>query len=160
MSAAPNLLRALEHASLQQTLEAHQRFLTGRPGGKRAHLAHADLSNAMLEGVNLSEAELTGARLNGASLMGGDLSRAVLFGADLRDADLRTVNLTKADLRGVCLRGANLSYANLMGADLREGRIAVQDSAQGFRILTHDARPGDLTYAVTAGTKLDGAQLS
>ncbi|MCE3290744.1 MAG: pentapeptide repeat protein, partial [Caulobacter sp.] len=73
MSAAPNLLRALEHANLKQTLEAHQRFLTGRPGGRRANLAHADLSNVILEGVNLSDAELTGARLNGASLMGGNL---------------------------------------------------------------------------------------
>ncbi|HYE45800.1 MAG TPA: pentapeptide repeat-containing protein, partial [Caulobacter sp.] len=156
MASQPSLLRALEHASLKQTLEAHARFLSGRPGGRRANLAHADLSNVMLEGINLSEAELTGARLNGACLMGGDLSRAVLFGADLRDADLRTANLSKADLRGVCLRGANLAYANLIGADLREGRIALQDSIQGFRILTHERQPGDLDYAIMAGANLDG----
>jgi uncharacterized protein YjbI with pentapeptide repeats len=62
-------------------------------------------------------------------------------------------------MRGACLRGANLAGADLSGCDLREGVTATQDSVEGFKILHHRARRGELDRAVTRGARLDGAQL-
>jgi len=149
----------LDAKALKEAVEAHQRYLVGRAGGRRMCLTYADLSNCVLDGVDLREADLAGARLAGASLLGANLSRAILFGADLREADMRRINLKRADLRGACLRGANLTMAEMAGCDLREGRIAVQDKLDGFHVLRHEHRPGELTYAVLHGADLSGAQL-
>ena len=73
---------------------------------------------------------------------------------------MRRANLSKADLRGACLRGANLAGAELPGCDLREGRIALQDKLDGFRILRHEHRPGELNYAILSGANLAGAQMT
>ena len=159
-AAAPSLIRHLDHSAVKTVLEAHARYLSGRTGGKRANLSYVDLSHMMLDGVDLTEAELTGAWFHGASLKGAVLKRVTMFGCDLREADLRTADLTAADLRGACLRGANLAGANLAGCDLREGRIAMQGSGGGWRILKHERRPGELDYAVLEGANLSGAQMS
>ena len=151
---------ALDVHALREALDAHQRYLAGRSGGRRLSLHYADLANCSLEGIDLRDADLTGAKLTGATLARANLSRAILFGADLREADMRHVNLKRADLRGACMRGANLSGAELAGCDLREGRIALQDKLDGFRILRHEHRPGELNYAVLSGANLAGAQMS
>ena len=130
MQAAPSLLKTIDPVTLREVVESHARYRAGTRGGLRANLAHADLSNCALEGVDLAEADLSGARLQGAFLAKASLDRAVLFGADLRNADLREASLVKADLRGVCLRGANLAQADLSDCDLREGVIALQDTHQ------------------------------
>lgn len=111
---------ALDAEALRESLDAHQRYLAGRSGGRRLNLPYADLSNYSLEGLNLRDADMTGA----------------------------------------CLRGANLAGANLAGSDLREGRIALQDKLDGFDILRHEHRPGELNYAVLSGTNLAGVQMS
>ena len=132
----------LDAKTLREAVEAHQRYIAGRSGGRRLSLTYADLSNCALEGVDLREADFAGANFTGASLARANLAGAILFGADLREADLRRANLKRADLRGACLRGANLANAELPGCDLREGRIALQDKLDGFRIIRHEHRRG------------------
>lgn len=105
MTAATPQFRTLDSDAIRAVMELHRRYLAGRSGGRRAILAHVDLSNRQLDGIDLREADLSGARLNDASLYGANLAGAVLFAADLRDTDLRQANLSRADLRGVCLRG-------------------------------------------------------
>ena len=160
MPAESSLVRVLDHSAIRAAVDAHERYLSGKPGGRRANLSYVDLTHCALSQANLCEAELTGARLGSAQLNGAQLDRAILYGADLRDADLRGASLIKADLRGACLRGANLTLANLTGCDLREGRTALQDSAGGFRMLKHEKRPGDLDYAILHGADLSGAQMA
>ena len=104
---------AVDAQALRQALDAHQRYLAGRAGGRRLNLTYADLSSCSLEGLDLRDADMTGSLLADATLARCNLSRAILFGADLREADMRHVNLKKADLRGACLRGANLAGADL-----------------------------------------------
>ena len=41
-----------------------------------------------------------------------------------------------------------------------EGRIALQDKLDGFRIIRHEHRPGELNYAVLSGANLSGAQMA
>jgi uncharacterized protein YjbI with pentapeptide repeats len=89
-------------------------------------LRGADLSGAVLYGVDLRRAELGGANLTGASLDGASLNRANLSGANLSGAalggtDFREANLTGANLRGVFLEDADLRGADLRGADLGGG---------------------------------------
>jgi uncharacterized protein YjbI with pentapeptide repeats len=52
------------------------------------------------------------------SMIGADLSHALLRGLDLRDTDLAGANLSGADLRGTNLSYATLSFANLTGTNL------------------------------------------
>jgi len=66
-------------------------------------LSGMDLSNAILDGVNLSDKVLTG---------------TILAGADLSNANLSNVNLSTKDLTGTIVAGADLSNANLAGKDL------------------------------------------
>ena len=80
---------ALDARALRDAVDAHQRYLAGRSGGRRLSLPYADLSNCSLEGVDLREADFAGANFNGATLARANLSRAILFGSDMRDADLR-----------------------------------------------------------------------
>ena len=44
---------ALDVHALREALEAHQRYLAGRAGGRRLALHYADLANCSLEGVDL-----------------------------------------------------------------------------------------------------------
>src|SRR5258706_1581511 len=151
---------ALDAQALREAVEAHQRYLAGRSGGRRLSLTYADLSNCTLEGLDLREADFAGANCHGWTLSRANLTVGILFGSDLREADLRRANLSRADLRGACLRGANLAGAELPGCDLREGRIALQDKLDGFRILRHEHRPGELNYAILSGANLAGAQMA
>ena len=80
MSAAPNLIRVLDHTAIREAVEAHGRYLDGKPGGRRANLSYVDLTHCALNHANLREAELTGARLNGALLAG---AYAASMAADL-----------------------------------------------------------------------------
>jgi uncharacterized protein YjbI with pentapeptide repeats len=91
MSTAPQQHHlAVDAHTLREAIDAHQRYLAGRSGGRRLNLTYADLANTSLEGVDLRDADLTGAKLMGATLARSNLSRAILFGADLREADMRT----------------------------------------------------------------------
>ena len=110
---APTLIRSFDYATVRKALDLHARYLEGLPGGRRANLSYADLSNFALDGADLSHAEMTGARLNGAILTGARMNGVVLYGADLRDADLRRAAMVRADLRGeperACVRLSDAS---------------------------------------------------
>src|ERR1700761_8750793 len=158
-SPLPTARRRMTQGELDCTLEAHERLVEGRPGGRRAVLSFANLSGLDLSGRNLSEADLSGAVLEGAKAMKANFERANLFGSDLRRADFRGANLRRADLRGASLRGANLSQADLTQADFRVGRIAVADRHKGLEAVRHVMRPGELDDANLSGATLDESQL-
>jgi len=66
-------LQRLDRPTLHGILLAHQRFVTGQSGGRRALLSFHDLSDQDLSGRNLVEADLTGAVLQRALLPGAIL---------------------------------------------------------------------------------------
>lgn len=78
-----------------------------------------DLSQAILDRINLSGANLRKANLEGAHLMRADLRRACLEGANLLGAWLDGADLREANLSGADLFGAYLSHADLRKIDLR-----------------------------------------
>jgi len=57
-------------ATLTETLRLHFLWLVDAPGGQRADLRGADLSDADLRGADLRGANLSGAALRGANLAG------------------------------------------------------------------------------------------
>lgn len=90
--------------------------------------SHPDVFD--LRGVNLEEAVLEGAELSyaileGVNLKGADLYWVILFGANLKNSNLENVSLNGADLKEACLRGANLKNADL-GIDNLGGATQLQ----------------------------------
>jgi uncharacterized protein YjbI with pentapeptide repeats len=69
-TAEPATIKSINRAALDQILAAHQRYVTGIPGGRRALLSFHDLSGQDLCGRNLVEADLTGAVMQRALLTG------------------------------------------------------------------------------------------
>ncbi|MDP9103183.1 MAG: pentapeptide repeat-containing protein, partial [Pseudomonadota bacterium] len=159
-AAAPQIITPVDISLIKAMLSAHARYLEGRPGGQRANFSYKDLRNCGMEGMDLREVVFSGAVMSGALLASADLAGAILYGVDLRNADLRCANLIRADLRGACLRGANLSGADLTACDLREGQIAFQDPKNGFRLMKHQKRAGELSYAILTGATLADAQMT
>ena len=76
--------------------------------GAETELQGADLTGALLTGVDFGRAQLQGATLTGASLRRADLRMANLQGADLDQADLRGANLDRAQLQGASLHGVKV----------------------------------------------------
>ena len=81
--------RRLTQAELDLVITAHERFVAGKPGGKRASLRFANLSGLDLSNRNLTEIDLSASILDGTRLIRARLERANLFGCDMRKADLR-----------------------------------------------------------------------
>lgn len=73
---------------------------------RRALLARADLTAALLDNADLRGAEFVGARLDRASLVGADLRQAILLRATFAHADLRDANLDGAAAEARTFRGA------------------------------------------------------
>ena len=151
--------RRLTQAEAEVFVSAHEKFITGKQGGKRAVLRFLDLSGLDLTGRNLNHADFTGSVFDGARMAKVQLERAALFGCEMRKADLRHANLKRADLRGVSLRGANLSMADLSGADFREGRIGIPHPRKGLDVLTHEDRAASMENTLFRGAKLDDSQM-
>ncbi len=130
----------------------------------RADLIGSNLSNAILDYVNLSGAKLSGAKLSGANLSRADLSgvdlsetyliRANLSGADLSRANLSGLDLSEKDLSGANLSGANLvrailvktnlEHANLTGCTIHGisvWRVQLKDAIQSNLIITDKDEP-------------------
>ena len=72
-----------------------------------------NLTNAVLDAMNLSRT-----RWEGGSLTGARLSSADLSGASILETSLAAVNLSSANLSGVVFQEVDLSDANLRGAIL------------------------------------------
>ncbi|ENZ82488.1 putative low-complexity protein [Caulobacter vibrioides OR37] len=160
MNAAQSVVgrRRLSQAELDMIVTAHEKFVTGKQGGKRATLRFMQLSGLDLSFRNLVDADLTGSLLEGCRMVRAKLDRASLFGCDLRKSDLRQASLVRADLRGACLRGANLGQADLTQADFREGQIAIPHPRRGLDTLRHEARQGEVDEANFSGATLDGSR--
>ncbi|PTT71085.1 low-complexity protein, partial [Pseudomonas sp. HMWF010] len=157
MDAAQNLSgrRRLSQAELDMIVSAHEKFVTGKQGGRRASLRFMNLSGLDMSFKNLIDADLSASVLEGCRMVRTKLDRASLFGCDLRKADLRQASLVRADLRGACLRGANLGQANLTQADFREGQIAIPHPRKGLDTLRHEMRTGEADEVNFSGATLD-----
>ncbi|MEM6752846.1 MAG: pentapeptide repeat-containing protein, partial [Cyanobacteria bacterium P01_C01_bin.38] len=93
------------------------------------NLVKADLTQAMLAGINFANTDLSNARLRDACLTGANLAYVNLTGADLTqttltNANLTNANLTNANLTGANLLGVNLDLTNLSNACLFQAIIA------------------------------------
>jgi hypothetical protein len=114
----------MDPQDLQDTLNAHLKWLAGNSEGECA-----DLRDTNLAGADLHRANLHGANLRGADLELANLNRTNLRGTNLTDAnltcaDLRGAQLVSADLEGAKLIGANLSRANLHRADFNAANLS------------------------------------
>ena len=121
---------------LHQILEAHELWLAGSPGGKRAmltdrNLAGFNLQNAVLQSADLGGVDFTNSDLRGANLSQCRLAGAMLAGANLENASLFRADLSDADLRGACLRGANLEEVDVWRANF-QGCIIGADILHGL----------------------------
>lgn len=83
-----------------------------------ANLSGSALARANLTAADMREANLSNSKLNQAQLVRVNLLSANLLGADLTGADLTRACLSNANLSNADLRGANLSQADLRGANL------------------------------------------
>jgi uncharacterized protein YjbI with pentapeptide repeats len=133
----------------------------------KAMLMGLDLSNAMLDNVNLYQANLEGTTLNGAQLHGATLSQVNLKNAKLIGAQLGIppggqpsgqrpatligayapgVDFTNADLRSVDLTGAHLYRSATRRVDFTGARLDSADFSQA--LLPEAVFTGSLTSAV------------
>lgn len=101
--------RKLDAAALEEILKQHAAWVLSEGKlGKRADLAHADLSGldfskrilalADFTGAKLAEARFDGACLMAAVFQDANMSRAKLIAADLRGADFRAAHQRDLDL--------------------------------------------------------------
>lgn len=74
--------------------------------GRRAKFVSTTMTGVVLDGANLAKADLTKADLTSASLKGTDLTQARLFRADLSGADLTDARLNGADMLQATFDGA------------------------------------------------------
>ncbi|MFC7683550.1 pentapeptide repeat-containing protein [Neisseria sp. P0001.S009] len=130
----------IDREALLSILHNHQLWIkTDGQSGEQA-----DLSGAVLTGMNLIRADLRRANLRGVNLRGADLRGSDLFGADLSGADLTGADLTHA----------NLTIANLSRTDLTSAKL---DKAN---LIKTNLRGADLTAASFDGAHLDGIDLT
>ena len=148
----------ISQITLNQFLEAHNRYLTGQRGGKRLVLNFTDIRQLDLNGHDLRDAEMVGMLAAGANFKHCTLASANLFGADLHGVDMRNCDLSNADLRGTNLAWSNLEAANLSKADLRTGFILVRDS--DGNLVPSRAQESEITGVNLSKANLTSARMS
>lgn len=114
-------------------VSAHEAFLAGRRGGRRATLPFIIAPGMSCDGRQLADACFEGADLTGTSFVRSDFTRASLFCANLSRCDFTEARLQRADLRGATFNAATLCGANLDGADLRAAVLWASDDVRGLR---------------------------
>lgn len=124
--------------AIEAAIQLHERFATGRPGGRRLVLRFFRLTGLFVQKRILTGVDFTGSNLSCARMAGADLSLSQLYCCDLRDSDLRATNLTNADLRGSSLRGVRLNGARMDGVDLRDARLARVEASGLFKVWSVD----------------------
>src|ERR687888_590655 len=83
-ASAPQLTwKRLNPKELAAILQAHERFVTGVPGGRRALLAHHEIENEDFTNRNLTEIDFVGAKLSSSRFSKSIMARANLYAADL-----------------------------------------------------------------------------
>lgn len=150
----------LSHAQLGKTI-LNQAELP------HAWLQHADLHDAALHlanltNANISQAVMTGVQMQHATLDGAimhevKLDRATLDSSTMRGAFMRGAHLREAGARSVVFDGAFLMAAQCTGADLRDAQLATleQLDTESEVIIRTPTRltDADLTRALLAGAQ-------
>lgn len=114
-------------------VSAHEAFLAGRRGGRRATLPFIIATGMSCTARRLSDASFEGADFTGSDFACSDFVRASLYCANLTRCDFTGARLQRADLRGATFNAAVLTGANLDGADLRAAVLWVSDEIHGLR---------------------------
>lgn len=92
-----------------------------------------NLSNKILNEIQLSEQDLQGVNFSSSQLIGADLSYSDLTGADLSSANLSHADLTGAKLEGAIINSTKLEGAKLEGTILEEVDRDREDKALKVR---------------------------
>lgn len=155
-------------AILDRYLEAHERFVSRQPGGRRAVVKYLQAPDLDFKKRILSDADFTGANFERGNMVRAVLERVSLYCANLRGVDARLADFSRADIRGASLRGANLSGARLDDADMRQAMLARADLPGDFQFwLASDDRSEtaetrfsvDLSNCSMKSVKLNSAKL-
>jgi uncharacterized protein YjbI with pentapeptide repeats len=132
--------RTLQFTTDSVTIRYTQDILISSRQCRHCDLGGAQLSNALLDGVDLAYSYLANAVLSNASLKGANLSNAVLSGANLSYANLKGANLCGTFLNGnaestattnleyAYMKNVNLGGSNLSGADMSYASFYSDDS--------------------------------
>jgi uncharacterized protein YjbI with pentapeptide repeats len=123
----------LRRDRFEALVAAHEAFLAGRPGGRRATLSFIIAAGFNCDRRTLADARFDGSDFSGTSFVGADLSRTSLYCANLSRCDFREANMQRADLRGATFAGASLAGANLDQADMRAAVLWASDEIRGLR---------------------------
>lgn len=123
----------LKAERFEALVAAHEAFLVGRKGGRRATLGFIIASGYSCDRRILADARFDGSDFSGTSFAGSDFSRASLYCCNLQGCDFRGARLQRADLRGATFAGARLTGANLDGADMRAAVLWASDEVLGLR---------------------------
>lgn len=152
---APPALRKIE--DLEAVLEAHAIWTLGKPGGCRADLSYADLSDLDLRDVQLGGAVLTGANFARTDMRGANISEAKANGAvfdhadttkmfaartDFSDASFVDTKMDRMYLKGAVLDEAIFKDVSMTSCDLRE----VKADAAIFERVDMAHSNGDLAF--------------
>ncbi|HEX4104934.1 MAG TPA: pentapeptide repeat-containing protein [Rhizomicrobium sp.] len=148
-------------SSLDAVIQAHEKYVLGLAGGRRADLKFFRAPATDWSGRRLDDIELSGAYLAEANLAGANLSRASLNCANLVRANLSGTNLWHADLRGARIQGANFEFADMDGADFRQATIAMIDPGGKWTAPGTEKGPAFVSFANCSlrGAKLNNANL-
>jgi uncharacterized protein YjbI with pentapeptide repeats len=104
--------------------EVAQRLLANPKQAAEKDWACIDLSNQVLDGIDLSGAYLEQVDFSGASLVGANLSGAILARAKLNGANLSGANLEAANVGAVTAIKCNFTGANFHQAKLSKGNFS------------------------------------
>ncbi len=155
-------LPRLSQGKLEQIIKAHQYFVWGRQGGKRAILKFFDLSELDFSGKDLSYVDFTGSKLLNANLSNGRFAGAIFYSCDLRNAILDYGDFSRADFRGAIISGASIYGSDLEEADMRRGQMLKFDElgrvveAASDRARTH----GPSGVTVLSGSRMNASNMS
>jgi uncharacterized protein YjbI with pentapeptide repeats len=165
-------METIHQDQLDALVRLHERFLTGRIGGRRATLRNTDLSGLSLKNMDLRQADFTGCIMRNMNLSGANFQEASLYACDLANSNLNKANFVRADLRGARIENANLEHADLEAADLRvgginspEGRSTSQSvnfrgaNLSCAKLIGTLAGSADFSDAIMSGAKVSNADL-
>ncbi len=157
---------------LDALVRLHERFLTGRIGGRRAMLRNTDISGLNLSDTDLRQADFMGCDMNSMNLTGVNFQEASLYACNLTNANLNRAIFVRADLRGARIENANLENADLEAADLRVGSANTDNNfgpsqsvnfrganLSGAKLMGSLANSADFSDALMAGAKVTNADL-
>lgn len=149
----------LKRERFEALVAAHEAFITGKPGGRRATLGFIVAAGFDCNGRILADARFDGSDFTGTTFVGADLSRASLYCCNLSKCDFRGAKMQRADLRGATFAGASLSGANLDQADMRAAVLWASDEVLGLRWVGGRAGRRSEEGAVTHGVDFSHCSL-